>query len=90
MNSRSCDAPLRTAAACASNSAADMERKQNLLRRWLSYAVALHQPGLPSRLLKMTEIRLYGGHDVVGAAGTAERHAAVAEFLHWWRTASRR
>ena len=68
-------------------SAADMQRKQNLLRRWLSYAVALHQPGLPSRLLKMTAIRLYGGRDVVGAAGTAERHAAVAEFLHWWRTA---
>ncbi len=68
-------------------SAADMERKQNLLRRWLSYAVALHQPGLPSRLLKMTEIRLYGGRGVVGAAGTAERHAAVAEFLNWWRTA---
>ena len=30
-------------------SVADMQRKQNLLRRWLSYAVALHQPGLPSR-----------------------------------------
>ena len=68
-------------------SAADMQRKHNLLRRWLSYAVALHQPGLPSRLLKMTAIRLYGRRGVVGAAGTAERHAAVAEFLHWWRTA---
>ena len=68
-------------------SVADMQRKQNLLRRWLSYAVALHQPGLPSRLLKMTAIRLYGRRGVVGAAGTAERHAAVAEFLHWWRTA---
>ena len=41
-------------------SAGETGRKQILLRRWLSYAVALHHPGLPSRLLKMTEIRLYG------------------------------
>ncbi len=63
-----------------------MGRKQILLRRWLSYAVALHQPGRPSRLLKMTEIRLYG-RGVVGVARTTERRVAAAEFLQWWRTA---
>ena len=67
-------------------SAGETGRKQILLRRWLSYAVALHHPGLPSRLLKMTEIRLYG-RGVVGVPRTSEREIAVAEFLQWWRTA---
>ena len=67
-------------------SAGEIGRKQTLLRRWLSYAVALHHPGLPSRLLKMTQIRLYS-RGVVGIARTTERQVAVAEFLRWWRTA---
>ena len=67
-------------------SVGEIGRKQILLRRWLSYGVALHHPGLPSRLLKMTEIRLYG-RGVVGVARTSERQVAVAEFLQWWRTA---
>ena len=67
-------------------STGEIRRKRILLRRWLSYAVALHHPGLPSRLLKMTEIRLYG-RGVVGVARTTERQVAVAEFMRWWRTA---
>ena len=67
-------------------SAGEIGRKRILLRRWLSYAVALHHPGLPSRLLKMTQIRLYS-RGVVGVARTTERQVAVAEFLQWWRTA---
>ena len=60
-------------------SAGEIGRKRILLRRWLSYAVALYHPGLPSRLLKMTEIRLYS-RGVVGVARTTEREIAVAEF----------
>ena len=61
-------------------SAGEIGRKRILLRRWLSYAVALHHPGLPSRLLKMTQIRLYS-RGVVGVARTTERQVAVAEVF---------
>ena len=67
-------------------SAGEIGRKQILLRRWLSYAVSLYHPGLPSRLLRMTEIRLYS-RGVVGVARTTEREIVVAEFLQWWRMA---